>query len=165
MRLHKIIELLQNSLGNSEQTIFKIGINTKNRDDDALFKVAEFEYHIYITFQYSLLSEVSIFEISKIYEKYDFTIFKKCERGLCPLGYENYLFREAKTFKITQIEDINGDLNNTFNKMSDKYSKICEKRKKESCTFDIPSIEPIFDVFNLTDIDSNKDTNSTSETE
>lgn len=148
MRLHKIIELLQNSLGNSEQTIFRIGINTKDRVDDAVFNVAEFEYHIYITFQYSLLSEVSIFEISRIYYKSDFGMFETYGKGLCPLGYEDYIFREAKDFKITQVEDMGVDLNNTFIKMYDKYNELYEQRKKERCVLDNLNIDAVYDIIN-----------------
>lgn len=150
MRLHKIIELLQNSLGNSEKTIFRIGINTEQKEKKSydLISVADFEYHIYITFEYSLLSEISIYDISRIYDDSGCGCFKRFNEGLYPLGCEGGLLREAKTFKIVQIEDVKDDLEKVFSKMRDKHNEKSEQRKKERCVLDNLNIDAVYDIIN-----------------
>lgn len=150
MKLENLIKILQDSIGNSNETIFKVGLNTEEKKQNRFNDVIDFEYHIYISFNHSMLSEIYIYEISSIYDKkyrYSFKEFdrmvKSYGKGLFPLGCAETILKKAIKIKIDTIDDIVSDLDTTYNKIYEEYNRyILEEKEKRNQSEDIISTIP-----------------------
>lgn len=159
MRLDKIIESLQNSLATTDKAIFRIGVNTEEKKKKGLLVPVDFEFHIYVVFEDGYLSEVSIYEIAHIcrasndYWSSSDNIVKNYDNGLRWLCYENHILKEGIGLKINKIEDIEKDLDLTYNKIYDKHKKDCLREKKESFVIDNLNVDVLYEALNYSDID------------
>lgn len=133
MKLGELVGLLQNSLGTGEHSsaTYRIGVNIDEKDEYSLEYDCEYEYHIYVKFVLGVLSKVRVVHIANIYDdRYGEFLFYTPEKGLWSISAADGVILDAKELDIVQIDDIDEDLKNNYEKMLIKFKESRNKNKR-----------------------------------
>lgn len=139
MRLKDILNLLQNALINNEclDATYRIGINIDKLDEYDLEygvkSVCKYEYHIYLKFESGVFSKVRVVHIRNLCDRYyssDYLFFD-LDKVICNVSSADGIISSAKELDVIQIDDIDEDIKNEFNKMLRRFNELKKPKKND----------------------------------